>query len=137
MTNIGNYYHGTGRFNKEFTELCALVPATGNCPTLQGELIRAVNRIGYDYWNNGFGNNTSGAMNFLMLFLPATGEDHALLRKLKRRLLPYLNSADFVEVDMEDEVNQLVDLVTRVVMDMGEPIPNTRDIFDFQDDDVY
>lgn len=34
-----------------------LVPESGKCETLEGELLRAVSRIYYDYTNNGFGNN--------------------------------------------------------------------------------
>lgn len=30
-----------------------LVPATGKCDTIGGEILRAVNRIGYRWWNDG------------------------------------------------------------------------------------
>jgi hypothetical protein len=54
--------------NKEvFDELFdELVPSKGNCTTLDGEYLRAVNKINYDGYNNGFGNNTSGPYNFLV-----------------------------------------------------------------------
>lgn len=40
----------TGRMNALFDEL---VPAEGRCDTLAGELVRACNRIGYRYYNDG------------------------------------------------------------------------------------
>lgn len=44
----------------------ALVPSMGKCSTLQGELLRASSKIGYDWYNNGWGcNNWSGAVVFL------------------------------------------------------------------------
>jgi hypothetical protein len=43
-----------------------LVSAHGSCATLDGEYLRAVNKINYDGYNNGFGNNTSGPYNFLV-----------------------------------------------------------------------
>jgi hypothetical protein len=44
----------------------ALVSNQGNCTTLDGEYLRAVNKINYDGYNNGFSNNTSGPYNFLV-----------------------------------------------------------------------
>lgn len=56
-----------------------LVPATGTCDTLEGELLRAVNRIVYryyndgDYWYKGYGCETAGpAAAFLIGKVPAT-----------------------------------------------------------------
>jgi hypothetical protein len=43
-----------------------LVPNHGNCATLDGEYLRAINKINYDGYNNGFCNNTSGPYNFLV-----------------------------------------------------------------------
>lgn len=45
-----------------------LVPDTGKCETLEGEMIRASNKICYEMDNNGFGNDVSGAWNFLFKF---------------------------------------------------------------------
>lgn len=39
------------KVNEELFE--ELVPASGNAPTLAGEILRAVNRIEYRYWNDG------------------------------------------------------------------------------------
>lgn len=42
-----------------------LVPSKGKCETLAGEMLRAVGKLRHDFYNNGMGNNTSGALNFL------------------------------------------------------------------------
>jgi len=43
-----------------------LVPGSGNCETVEGELLRASSKIGYDWYNNGWScNNWSGAVCFL------------------------------------------------------------------------
>jgi hypothetical protein len=55
---------------QEFDRLTQVfVPESGLCKTLQGELLRAVGRIRYDYFNNGFANNWSGAYNFLDTYM--------------------------------------------------------------------
>lgn len=43
-----------------------LVPRSGKCDTVNGELLRAANKICYDYYNNGWNcNNWSGAVIYL------------------------------------------------------------------------
>ena len=39
---------------------------SGKCETVAGEMIRAVSKLGHELYNNGMGNNSSGAVNFLM-----------------------------------------------------------------------
>lgn len=54
-----------------------LVPASGKCDTLEGETLRAINRILYryfndgDYWFDGYGTETAGpAESFLRQYAP-------------------------------------------------------------------
>lgn len=42
-----------------------LVPPSGKADSIAGEIIRAAARLRYDFYNNGMGNNTSGAVNLL------------------------------------------------------------------------
>ncbi len=44
----------------------ALVPADGDCETIEGELLRAISKVYYDRYNNGFGNDMRGPVAFLM-----------------------------------------------------------------------
>ena len=66
------------------------VPPSGGCATLKGEIMRAAGRIHYDYYNNGFGNNWSGALNFLEAHLqaPAVPGRDELRRYCRGRIYP-------------------------------------------------
>ena len=70
-----------------------LMPMSGNCASLQGELYRASTRISYDWYNNGWGcNNWSGAVVFLKKFfgeLPV--QPSAEVRKELDRCLNYVH----------------------------------------------
>ena len=49
-----SYWDNNGAYQKENDELWEkLVPAQGSAETLHGELIRAINRLFYEYCNNG------------------------------------------------------------------------------------
>ncbi len=63
MENI--YYHRTGKYQADYDRLVELMPAKGAAETVAGELIRAVSKLGHELYNNGMGNNSSGAVNFL------------------------------------------------------------------------
>lgn len=54
-TPAGNtYWDANGAYQKELDELFnKLVPASGEAETVHGELVRAVNRLYYEYCNNG------------------------------------------------------------------------------------
>lgn len=49
-----HYWNNEGVYDKEFTQLTEeLVPAVGRAKNLRGELVRAANRLYYEYCNNG------------------------------------------------------------------------------------
>jgi hypothetical protein len=54
-TPLGKSYWGlNGAYQKEYDVLWdKLVPSAGNAETIQGEMIRSVSRLFYDYCNNG------------------------------------------------------------------------------------
>ena len=54
-TKHGNsYWNENGAYQKEYDELYEkLVPRSGEADTVHGEMIRAISRITYDYFNNG------------------------------------------------------------------------------------
>jgi hypothetical protein len=61
------YWNNNGKYQAEFDSLWKeLVSVQGKSKTLEGEFLRAIAKIYYDAYNNGFGNNTSGAYNFLV-----------------------------------------------------------------------
>lgn len=119
----------TPRYDQLYAEL---VPSSGPCETLEGELLRAVSRIAHDYTNNGFGNNWSGALNFL--------DEHLGVSKGIRRLLEIYargkirHDATFNE---NDAVYVAIDLLfERVVTSIGDQRhPSPCNMFDLQERD--
>lgn len=55
MTEVGkSYWAETGRYQRDYTTLYDnLVPSSGMAKTLFGEVVRAVSRLSYEYYNNG------------------------------------------------------------------------------------
>ena len=55
QTEIGKtYWNEQGIYQEEYNKLYEqLVPSSGSAKTLNGELIRAISRLSYDYFNNG------------------------------------------------------------------------------------
>jgi len=55
FTEVGkSYWDSTGAYQEEYDRLFEnLVPARGSAPTINGELIRCIGRLTYDYFNNG------------------------------------------------------------------------------------
>jgi len=60
------YWNSNGKHQAAYQELCKLVPSSGPAGTVEGEMLRAVTRVYYDYYNNGMINNTSDAVHYLM-----------------------------------------------------------------------
>ena len=58
-TELGkSYWNENGAYQKEYEKLYAdLVPSSGASKTLNGELIRSISRLFYEYCNNGNGNS--------------------------------------------------------------------------------
>jgi len=64
--NEAEYWNETSPYYAEYQEFWdELVPESGEADTLQGELLRMISRISYDYYNNGFGNDRSEEAKFL------------------------------------------------------------------------
>ena len=56
-TTVGNYWDETGKYQKEYqVAFDLLVPTHGEAEKGLPEALRAISRIGYDYYNNGFCN---------------------------------------------------------------------------------
>lgn len=115
-----------------------LVPSEGNCATIEGEILRAANRITYDWYNNGFGcNNWSGAIYFLEEYLPMPKEleDHVVLLMKLSTGAPVPYGAD---KDITLAVEALMERAVQYVMAFkGAYHENTEDLdlFDFSSPD--
>ena len=119
-------------FERIFEEL---VPTEGKSDTVAGEMVRAAGRLRYDFYNNGMGNNTSGALNFL--------RHHSVIDKqLADYVRPYTTGrlydgvyeGDFFQVAIDTIVEMTEKFVTSNPQTMT--IDNATDMFEFSDDDL-
>jgi hypothetical protein len=119
----------------EYSELFErLVPADGKCETVEGEILRAASRIHYDYTNNGFGNNWSGALHFLAQYLGLTEKELEILKPYARgRVAPEIKDmfglTDPILTTCDKIVNRAVERAKR------QAPPSFPDMFDLQDPD--
>jgi len=131
------YWNQKGKYQAEYNRMAEeLMPAMGECETVAGELIRSVSRLGYDLYNNGMGNNTSGALNFLR-------EKGAIDRGTYDAIYPYTRGAlyhgryegDSLQVAIERSVDMTVEMILKnpVLLTMK----NTEDMFDYEEEEQY
>lgn len=110
-----------------------LVPTSGKCDTLEGELLRASSRIYYDYYNNGFGNNWSGAYNFLDLYLGLKASEQKLLKRYSIGKICKRTNVMYTENDeVATALEEIGERVVRYVLEIEKVgfTPNTIDMFD-------
>lgn len=118
-----------------------LVPSSGSCTTMQGELIRAAGKIGYDWYNNGWGcNNWSGAVVFLRKFVPdfASKRTEAEAEAFRKALSVAHGYSHGERCNIADEradevVTTIIAYVVQCVLDNPTPVANTRDMYDFSE----
>lgn len=114
-----------------------LMPISGNCETIEGELYRASSRLSYDYYNNGFCNNWSGALEFLARHDMVTVREHSVLCPYRFGNL-YESDMGFYEDDcpLQQALVAIHErVIERVLEKEGNLTPNTQnvDMFDFQE----
>lgn len=116
-------------FERIFEEL---VPQSGKCDTVAGEMIRAAGRLRHDFYNNGMGNNTSGALKFLR-------EKSAIDRELFEYVLPYTTGRVYQGKYENDlfhiAIDRIVEMTTKMVTFNPQlmTMENTEDMFDYED----
>jgi len=121
-----------------------LVPPMGECDTLQGELLRAASKIGYDWYNNGWGcNNWSGAVVFLKQYAGIIGSARTPTeRDVFMEALAYAHLFSHGEPAPKNEsradqfVTTIVAHVVQCILDNPTPIANTLDMWNFQEPDA-
>lgn len=144
MTELATFWDETHPLSAAYQELSnKLIPEEGKCETLQGEFLRASNKISWDWFNNGWGcNNWSGAVVFLKKFfkeLPVQ-PDAEVLTKLKKELNYVYEYSHGEPPPVDDDradiaVTTIHEIVVQAIIDNPEPILNTRDMWDFSEDD--
>lgn len=107
MDRTKTYWNNNGQHQAIYDRLSeALVPMSGGCETVEGELLRAISKVYYDYYNNGLGNDMRGPVAFLQEHFP---------------LIAHYKPADLEEAAPEnrdgDTINEqtLEDLTTAVI----------------------
>ena len=106
------------------------VPASGNCATFAGEMVRAVSKLRYDFYNNGMGNNTSGAVNFLFA-------KDLISRELYDEIYPWTRGK--IVYSCEGPLQVAIEKMTDTVCDNLDMnlvhfnVPNSEDMFDYED----
>lgn len=143
--NKPNFWDNTHPLSAENERLYKeLVPSVGNCKTLQGELLRASSKIGYDWYNNGWGaNNWSGAVVFiskLFYMLPVLPEPVKIdtLKKALTWVANYSHGEPAPEGNAEcaraqDMVTTIHEFIVEAILANPVPITNTRDMYDFNE----
>ena len=136
---MSKYWDKAGTYQAEFDELTGtLMPLSGPCDTFAGELVRAVNRLYYDAFNNGFCNNTSGAFNFLEKNLTVLGPDTQVQDALQT-IQPCTNTGGYSTVT--PAVGVALDVLVGAVVEMIQNNPGLKsvappcDMFAMQDKD--
>jgi len=130
------YWNNTGTYQEEYTRLNKLVPDMGNADTVAGEMLRAVGKLGYELYNNGMGNNSSGCVNFLEAkgcINHATWE--TIVAYTTGRLYDGNYMGDKYQVAMESLVDQTIEHI--IANPALETQPNTQDMFDLAADDMH
>lgn len=68
---MGTYWQSTGPHQQEYDRLFnELVSDSGMSATIEGEILSASTRLAWEFFNNGGGNNVSGAFYYLRQHLP-------------------------------------------------------------------
>ena len=140
------YWNSNGTFQATYQELyAALVPNSGSCANLEGELLRASCKLYYDYYNNGMCNNTSGPARFISRFFDQINAPENVQTALREIYLES-NTGGYTDINLENQLELLADFIIAYVAgkngeyqafsgdmwDLSEP-----DNYDDEDDDEY
>lgn len=144
MTEIANFWNDQHPLAKKASELFEqLVPSSGKCDSVVGELLRASNKITYDWFNNGWGcNNWSGAVCFLREYHDHLPLDAAQALKLEHEL-NYVYEFSHGEPSPHNEdrataaVTTIHEIIVQGILDTS-PVDwesNTVDMYELSEED--
>ena len=128
------YWSQNGKYQAEYDRLAGLMPAMGNSNKVAGELIRCVSRLGHELYNNGMGNNSSGAVNMLRAYGAIDGDTYETIYPMTRgRIYNSGYNGDAFQIAIESSIDQTI----KFILDNPEleTTPNTQDMFDWQEDE--
>jgi|TARA_B110000444_G_scaffold256174_1_gene291989 hypothetical protein len=129
------YWSNKGKYQKDYDRLLPLMPLMGPAETVAGELIRAVSKLGHELYNNGMGNNSSGAVNFLKHNNVINQETYDTIYPMTRgRLYNGNYDGDSFQKAVESAVDQTIEFLRKdpSLETVGLWCP---EMFAYQDDD--
>ena len=130
-----NYWDGNAKHQKQYQRLWDnFVPLTGSCSTVAGELIRAAGRLTYDFYNNGMGNNTSGAINFLKHHGVVDSKTFSAIHEYSRGAL---YEGNYGADRLHNAIIRMTDRTVEFILanpDL-ESLDNTDNLFDFEEEE--
>jgi hypothetical protein len=131
------YWNANGKFQKESEKLLdELVPYSGKCDTIEGENLRALFSIYYDYYNNGMCNDTSGAVNWLISQTSYIRQvTNVSIYKELNQIKKHSNTFTYCKDDLEEELEKIADNVIQYVISKnGNYSPNYKDMHDYKEE---
>jgi hypothetical protein len=129
------YWNGKGKNQSQFDELVELMPSSGKSEVVAGELIRAANRLAYDFYNNGMGNNTSGAINFLDYYCVLDMDRTNIFGKIYEYSRGRIYQGNYKGDSLQTAIESMMDMTIEFILANPhlKTQANTDDIFDYED----
>lgn len=135
---IASFWNRKHPLYESYLKFESLMPVEGNCQTIEGEVLRAATRIYWDYYNNGFGNNWSGALNFLKEYKMVTEKEYDRLDYYARGRV--YGNRDYFGGQIEILLNDVLARVVQTILAHDGKYSNNTfnvDMFDRQEPDNY
>ncbi len=128
------YWNKNGTYQADYDRLLDLMPMSGKCETVAGEMIRAVSKLGHELYNNGMGNNSSGAVNFLLNHDCIDDATYGIIYPFTRgRLYEGHYNGDPFQKAVESAIDQTL---FHIINNPGlETELNTKSMFDAQEEE--
>lgn len=127
------YWNDSGKYQAEYTSLCeTLIPDSGKCDTVAGEMLRSATRLAYDFYNNGMGNNTSGAVNYLLKKGVVDVKTYGTIYEYTRGMI---YGGGYNGDALQLAIERMIDITVEYIQSNPElkTLSNTEDMFDFEE----
>tara|TARA_Y200000002_G_scaffold288508_1_gene242649 strand:+ start:1644 stop:2084 length:441 start_codon:yes stop_codon:yes gene_type:complete len=130
------YWHRNGTYQADYDRLLDLMPMSGKCETVAGEMIRAVSKLGHELYNNGMGNNSSGAVNFLMAKGAISKGIYETIYPMTRgRIYNGYYDGDPLQMAIEGAVDQTIKFILdNPILETQENLEDMHDLSDEYED---
>ena len=128
------YWANKGKYQTDYDRLANLMPAIGDADSVAGEMIRSISRLGHELYNNGMGNNSSGAANFLLNHDCIDATTHGIIYPFTRgRLYEGNYNGDTFQKAVESAIDQTL---FHILQNPGlETELNTESMFDAEEEE--